>query len=273
MSSTRTEDGAWEHSLHQSDIAEFDLCGERGRRSYLGITPRTDTDSTILGTAVHAAAAHGMVEKRDHQVPHLSELLGVFDQHLAEALAEPFEWKKYQQPHELYEIGHVQVEAWLRKVEPTVRPMFIEEERRRLIHTDDERTVWLEGTADVVDDLGRVRDWKTGEAKYVPWEKQRYAIQPTVYSYLYQWEYAPPWEFEFVLLRPTGKVDRVTVTRTPGDHAWLKRKTLALVTAIEAELPQWPLNDTGWWCSEKWCGAFADCKGAHVDAGWTKASL
>ena len=268
MSSTRTEDGRWVHSLHQSDIGEFDMCGERGRRSYLDITPRTSTDSTINGTAVHAAAEHGLIEKRDHQVPHLSELLGVYDANLAELLAEPFEWKKYQQPSDLYEIGHTQVEAWWRKVEPRVDPHLIEENASRLIHSDDERDVYLEGTLDCADMDGRIWDWKTGEARYVPWEKQRWAIQPTVYTYLYSWSHEPPWHFRFTLLRPNGTVEFCDVTRMPGDHAWLREKVLALAIAIEAELPSWPLNDTGWWCSEKWCAAWDECKGAQVHDHW-----
>jgi hypothetical protein len=79
-----------------------------------------------------------------------------------------------------------------------------------------------------------------------------------------------PYRFNFVLLRPNGKVEWVPVHRGQADFAWLLKKVLHLAYLQECELEEWPLNDQGWWCSPKWCGKWDQCKGAIVKTGWDR---
>lgn len=220
------------------------------------------TDSTVNGTAVHAAAEHGLNEKLDGRTTSLDELIGVYDRELTALLTEPMKWTKYKNAGAIQKDGRKQVGAWLDEVEPQVQPALVEPFMARTIVADAERSISMEGTPDCIDADGVVWDWKTGTRQYREWEYQRQAIQPTVYSFLAQWHLPPPWRFRYAILRPNGTVDYCSVTRSPSDHRWLMQKVINLAITLEAELPAWPVNDQGWWCSEKWCPAWSTCKGA-----------
>ena len=118
--------------------------------------------------------------------------------------------------------------------------------------------VELTGTIDCVDEGGFVWDWKTAARSYAAtaWEYQRWAIQPTVYCFATDLNL-----FQYGVLVHNGDAEIVTVERDVPHFQFLAHQIDRIVDLIEADLPHWPLNDQGWWCSERWCAAWADCKG------------
>ncbi len=258
-------DGRWYHTFHQSGLAEVDMCPERGRAGLAAELPREENDAMVLGTCVHSAIEYMLDDDAD-----LIEGLRVFENEL-DTYPE-FEHVKWTNRHAMFDVGHTMLDTWDREVRPRLgEAHLIEWEFSYPIVEDDERVITLAGTADFIDATGHIIDWKTGEAKYQQWEKQRWAIQPTVYTWalnqLYP-EMKAPFSFQFCLLRPSGKVDWCEVHRSQADFAWLRKKVLHLARTVEAELDEWPLNDTGWWCSSKWCAKWDQCKGSIVKAGW-----
>lgn len=129
-------------------------------------------------------------------------------------------------------------------------------------------TMYWEGTADAADVPNCVIDWKTTGRKYQRWEKQRWAVQPTVYAEAarqYGWVNNDIVDFKFVVFEKslsTSAPEVVTVTRGPGHTAWLTRM---LWRAYDLrQVAEWPLNDAHALCSQKWCPVWDKCKGLHV---------
>jgi hypothetical protein len=132
---------------------------------------------------------------------------------------------------------------------------------------------------DVIKGHRRIWDWKTSGQEYKLWEKQRWAVQPTVYT----WAAAQnglllpdgfgDYTFEYKVLKRSAKPSKFMtyrVTRTIRSWAWLERvvqnvATLFVTMGIEDE---WPLNDHSALCSPKWCPFWDQCKGQYVDGSW-----
>ena len=255
------------HNFHQSDLSDVDFCPERGRRRLQEGMESEPTDSTVKGTAVHAAAEYGLFEKRDAAYgPELKDLEMVFEHELLKLCEVGFKWTKYKAADDLLKAGRKAVAAWHREVMPQVEPDVIEAVYSRPIVVDDERIIVMEGSPDCVDTSGVCWDWKTGSRQYREWEYQKQAIQPTVYSFLAQFDKPLPWHFRYAIMRDNGTVDYCNVTRNEADHRWLREKVLNLAITLEAGLPRWPVNDQGWWCSEKWCPAWRTCKGQALSS-------
>lgn len=168
------------------------------------------------------------------------------------------------------------VHKWDTHVAPLVgEPLAVEHhfdiEWHRYFHPRfGEVVIHLTGTIDCVAKT-QVWDWKTSGSKYKQWEKQRTAVQPTVYG----WAAAQlgfldmPVDFTFaVLLRGSEDHQLVPVHRTERHMAWLFRLVqplidLGLTAEFGTDTP-WPLNDTHFLCSEKWCPWWSICKGADL---------
>jgi hypothetical protein len=66
----------------------------------------------------------------------------------------------------------------------------------------------------------------------------------------------------YVMYGAQGEVSSMTIERGPQDFEFLRRKVEAASRLVEQSgLKVWPLNDAGWWCSEKWAPCWSVCKG------------
>ena len=139
------------------------------------------------------------------------------------------------------------------------------------LYSNEHRDVFLSGTAALLDlskDTPHVIHWKTsGGGPYREWEHKRWAIQPTVYTFAASYETGITDDptFEYVVMHPKG-VQRLPVVRTPQHWDWLAQKCDAVAKIIEAELDEWPKNDSHALCAPTWCGFWSSCKGASLGA-------
>lgn len=251
-----------EHTFHQSDFNTFFKCPEQLRLKLAGELPRRTSDAAYVGTAMHDAIevvlrggsrtdGHDRIAERWLNPPDDLEMVQV--KNLATAQAQ----------------SHRCFDAWVEHVHPQLTvPVWIEERFKVLLHEDDERTIWLGGTVDYVDEVLGLWDWKTAGRAYEGWEVDRFHIQPTVYSYAWATitlDYEPhDWTYAVMVKGSQPKVQFVRTQRHGGHWTWLRKQAIAMARLIEADLPQWPLHDQGWWCSAKWCPVWSQCKGAHV---------
>jgi hypothetical protein len=141
----------------------------------------------------------------------------------------------------------------------------------------DGRTVGIKGTIDFVPQVNELWDWKTAGSPFREKEKQRYAIQPTIYSLAAVMgalpndvEYSYPMDFHYGVAvrgarKATAQLVSVTRTQAHADFAIERLKTyvdMALNFTLERS---WPRTDeSNWLCSSTWCPWWVLCKGAHA---------
>lgn len=270
-----TEDGRRLWVFSQSRLKQVDVCPERGRRALLDLMPDFPTDSTAMGHAVHevielclADIIEGMGPWRLDDMTQCATAL--FDEEMADPSAQ---WVKFKRASSLHEKIATCLSTWYRLVLPTLDPLAVEVNFGPLtIHEDDERVIQVQGQIDYVDKAAGLADWKTAGREWEEWEHQRWDIQPTLYT-LGQYQccadtenHPHPWTWH--VLNTDGSYQKITTTRSHADWAWLKHRCLVIAKQLEAELPEWLKNDTTALCSPKWCGAWAECKGAFVGLDW-----
>lgn len=280
-----------EHTFRQSTLGDLDICAERGRLTLTGNMPHDNKDASSVGTAVHSGIEYGLHEIKDGRAcPQVGELVSVAHRHWEELQEAPnFQRVKYKRAGSAEEFIRNAVTVWHTHVMPHMRPIAIEHSFNDvLLYEDDERTIYLSGTIDLVDERWGCVDWKTSgdERRYAEgfggqaWEKKRWAIQPTVYTYaaahlgLIPEARMHPFTY-FVFVRQAqnqASLQELRVERHAGDWEWLKQKTLGLALLWEADLPEWPKNDNHALCSETWCPAWSQCKGSNYAQGWPKPS-
>jgi hypothetical protein len=241
------------YRFRQSWLNGFAHCPEQARRELMGEVERTETDSMVLGTAVHAAIEYKLDHLLHGEMVH-SEPYDI----IAHTLQELDGWKKTRYtPERVRELADEAYAKWERDILPQVRPAQVEY-TFEVPFTHTSADVVLTGTIDCVDEGGFVWDWKTAARPYSSsaWEYQRWAIQPTVYCYAMDLT-----DFRYAVLVHGGDAEVLPIVRDDGHFQFLGHQIDRIVDLIEADLPHWPLNDQGWWCSERWCAAWADCKG------------
>jgi len=272
-----------EHRFRQSWLGTLEKCPEMARHEHAGTMPRIESDATAVGTAFHEAVEAALSSWQTQGAP-LRELDAIEIGQLAfDGLLDQIRWQKYNENSARKYIATA-VSAWYRETLPQLGgPVAMEHSFDEVFHEDDERVIRLTGTIDYLDSKVGLVDWKTGSRKYELWEKQRWAIQPTVYTWAWHGAGSNPLvgEQREALIEPTdrftftyfvhfrdGGVQRLEVMRTQADWSWLREKCIAVAQQIEAGLDSWPRNDAGWWCSARWCPIFAagECKGAHLGA-------
>jgi len=253
-----------EHTFRQSELGTWMMCPEQLRLSRADMLPRRETEATAVGTSVHAGieavlkgeATHetGMdvaLETWDSMIPNIDRWVRVSPEQCAVHVANCYS-------------------SWADTVLPGLPEIvMVEQHFKVLLSETAERRIWLSGTVDAVDADGTVWDWKTAGRAYEPWEADRFKIQPTVYTYAAKHAWGiDNHEFAYaVMVKKAQPVQAqvLRVQRNQGHWEWLNRQATSLAVAIEAELPVWQLNDQGWHCSPRWCGAWETCKGELVE--------
>lgn len=261
-------DGRWSHRFRQSGIKTSTICLERARREWTGTMPEIETDAACVGTACHAVFEANMLAYRDSGEHYDQDTcMEMFEREYALLEQSPnFQYVKYK-PDEARAFGRACVRHWYQEVRETLDPLHCELNFDVPLHEDDERVISLSGTIDLVDRRDGLLDYKTsGAGKYQEWQYERWAIQPTAYTYaahkLGLDEYANT--FGYIVLSKSG-VQRFSVERNAGHWDWMRNQCVSLAHLIEAGLTKWPTNDTHALCSAKWCPAWLDCKGLHLN--------
>ena len=291
-----TDDG--DLVLHQSDIGHFMTCPEQFRVEN-GIVPggvfeknvdlRVETDAATIGTVFHATVEHELTGNRFQRV---SDAERWAKQHMGNLV---FEYMTNGTEYRTESFGDDPTKA-LATLAKLVNRWFYSQERKYWLalvadHPGSIEVEWsftvpfienrtgrypnilLAGTADILDTYNhRLVDWKTSSRDYQRWEKQRWGIQPTVYTYAAAQQglldrHQEGYQFDFVVWNHKANTDepqKVTVWRDAGQHAWLVQMVSNMVDMIESELAVWPLRDDHALCGPKWCGNWSNCKGMYV---------
>jgi hypothetical protein len=127
--------------------------------------------------------------------------------------------------------------------------------------------VHLEGTMDYIDPDGNIWDWKTAKRIYNQKEKQKSAIQPTVYTTAARnlgLAENPTFTYGVMVRQETPKSQIMSVTRSAEHTRWLQHYVKgAVTTALKSGYKdEWLMNDSSPLCSSQWCSYWSVCKGA-----------
>ena len=306
--------GKWVHTLRQSGIGEFMICPERFRRGLASDFVSLDTDASAVGTAVHLTIEDAIdLMMSDDVVLGADDMEGLFDHNwsmlqthvknpegewVTRSVANPMEWVK-RTPEAAALFGQRCVRRFADHTLPTLEPIATEIPFGPLpLYEDHQRLIQVKGSIDYFDAKLGVIDWKSAGRKYAPWEKERWAIQPTVYMYAVRHMISGLWggddqvrslphlagwqhqhslldmaddEFTFIVYDDNGlkggPPQHVTVQRGREWDDWLRTQALSMVKLLETDLDQYPMNDQHALCSASWCDHWATCKGTTVDIG------
>lgn len=279
-------DGRLIHTYRQSTLGELDVCPERGRLTLTGAMPRIETDAAALGTGMHLGFEEALIARDAGDYMTIAEIADVMTAEYQRIKALPnFEAAKGYRDDTVAR-KHLQIAThWFHTYYASLEPLAMELPFNGLaVHEDEHRVILINGTIDLIDKHLGACDWKsTGhDDAYLPgfggkaWEKQRWAVQPTVYSLaleLLGWVVPPTFTYlVYVISGSQVQHQTLPVDRHSGDHAWLVDRLVAYSVMVEAELGVWPKQDNHALCSEAWCPAWDQCKGRHYVGGWPKVN-
>lgn len=260
-------------SVRQSWLNDAMLCPERARLKVNLPDWDSPSDATTLGTAVHTAIEH--VLNYEASPNDMAFIMAEDIKQMSET--KPFKWTSMKTIDQMIDYGVHMTEAWARDIYPEVErggeversfTVFLNE----FEHTDGKPVkVFLNGTMDYVTPSGVVWDWKTSARKYSQAEKQKMAIQASVYAYAVKNLFlAPDWPVQFkygVMTRSTNSVGQIVpIVRTEAHGEWLRSQVTNIVrNGMRAGFEDpWLANDQNYLCSQRWCPFWSICKGAHL---------
>lgn len=273
--------------IRQSWLNTFIADPERARLGMLYPELDRDTDVASLGTGVHAALEQHLLGNLD-----VADMVAYAQHVAAETIADDtITWIDLTPETYIDHAGFL-TQAWINDLSHLVprggQPeVHFEFDTGRTVTDPDGTTwqVWFEGTIDYIPpdpSTDGVWDWKTAGRSYQQWERQRWALQPSVYALAVVTEIMDdvslPLDFHYgVMCRndrrdngtvyaSLGKGQQVTIRRFPSHGDWVVKQAVAaaeFVLHYGANRP-WPRNDQSALCSEKWCPYWSKCKGSHV---------
>jgi PD-(D/E)XK nuclease superfamily len=249
-------------------------CNERGRLAL--VKPEFDTatgDTALIGTAAHAAIAE-VLDNNDGITDDIGQI--AHDVALKLCAENEVKWTKWTLPAQLAEHARRCAEAWGREIYPHVASGGLAEIDFCVpLFESRGRTVGIKGTIDYAAPDGTLYDWKTSSKKYNQREKQKAAIQPTVYAVaamhgaLGELPYEYPIRFHYgVMVRgeSAATTQVVDVMRSHAHEAWLFDHLSTYVDLADAlgVLRPWPRNEDHYLCNSTWCPWWSICKGARL---------
>ena len=264
-------------TFRQSDLDTYATCPERARVKWFEAGPDGATDATATGSALHYPIEVNLQRRKvGGDALTTTEMIDI-----AKAEYERIEReegiryvKEDKRSAMLYlEMG---IPAWRREIEPHIAigpDLHIEEHFDVHLMKWGEWEIRLAGTPDCVDRY-HPWDWKTAAQGYKQWEKQRWAIQPTVYAHAavtlgwLKW----PVKFKYGVIEKfkTKEVASIVTVMRDAEHVdWLCQQinSILVLWAKLGERGPWPLVDAHALCSEKWCTNWSNCKGKIIPAG------
>lgn len=262
--------------LRQSWLDTATTCPERGRLAM--VKPEWDeitSDSALCGTAAHYA-----IEQVVRKQP--TDMIGEYAHTFVMNYADPVKFTAYHSLAEVAEAAASCAEAWRdelmhkfpidgAKSEVTFKlPWF---------RHSSGRNVGITGTVDLVPNIPLLVDWKTSGRPYKQWEKQRFAVQPTIYALaavkgglqsdvVFEW----PVRFQYgIMLRAGARKPATTqiveVFRTEAHVQWVKHRANQMIDMAFSfgTDKHWPMvDDKNFLCSKKWCPWWSCCRGAFI---------
>lgn len=289
------DDGRYIHTFRQSWVNTYMDCPERARREAYGLTVRTENDAACVGTAFHAAVEFAVNMFGDDGIQmDATEMVAEFDYQWTKLGLEldkagtPIQFVKRSELS-ARKYGHRMAERFATYTLPILQPWATEVPFGPIIvYQDEQRVIQITGSVDYIDKVLGIIDWKSAGREYVAWEKKRWAIQPTFYvpGMNERWvtDMVSPFDgssydgprntFTYAVypdrLNPP-EPQMLKVERGGEWDYWLVDQLKPIAEQLEATelhfLSEWPKRDQHALCSAKWCPAWSDCKGKHVNIG------
>ena len=257
--------------VRQSWLKDMLLCPERSRLSVVKSEFKTNNDSAVIGTAVHAGIEAVLTKKCS-----LSEVdefsLQAFKVFEAEGIkhtnVDPSSWHSH-----VVNLSN----AWARDIYPKV-PQGGSSEVKFSVPTGsyvNDYELWFEGTMDYLHEDG-IWDWKTAARKYSLSEKQSQDVQSSIYTFagtkLGVLNDCSSFNFGVMIRERDAYGQIITVNRTKAHTDFVIKQAMSAVaygfamtngTGIPTD-NRWLINDQHYLCSERWCPWWSVCKGAHI---------
>ena len=276
-------------SFRQSWLGNAENCPENGRRQLNEPDNDRTTSDAFIGTAAHYG-----IEK---VVEGLCAPEDIGDAVLESYRTDPeareivFTRPKTHQADiaECIDLSTRCAEAWVRDIMPHAP---LEGARTEVKFDVDlfeyhDRRVSIKGTCDLVPAEGPLWDWKTAGGSYRQKEKQKWALQPTVYAVadafggFGRFNERMPAEFVYgvmIKLKKQCRGEMLTVQRTANHQALLFQTLKDWIDMYEGmgiDGASWPKHmDGNYLCSGMWCPFYSTCRGEHITNdddlyGWT----
>lgn len=258
------------HVFHQSWLNSFLTCPEMGRKQARKELAYAPTDATAKGHAVH-----GAIESVLTDLTQPDEAVSIAFKLFREEAAQPgFRYVKVKTENTC--LSHIEgaFQSWWDYVYPKLgAALWVERRFHFPIYEDDERIIYLAGTADYAE-RGRIDDWKVtqNKDKYSEsfggdgWEQKRWSLQASAYSLAYfdQYGYIP--EFRYVALDVYGREPQLlSFTRSGEQLDFFVDQCVTIAQQLERGNDyRYVLNDQHALCSAKWCPNWDNCKGAYL---------
>ena len=259
--------------FRQSWLDTANRCNERGRLALvLPEWNEATNDLALIGTASHWAIQTCLTD--DLNLNAIQRL--AYDRAIEMCGEVEVRWTKHDQPEHLATHARRCVTAWYHEIRPRVEPGGkCEQEFSILLGEHGGHRFGITGTVDYVTPT-RVWDWKTSARKFQQREKQRTAIQPTVYAvaatrgafgFPFEW----PVTFTYgVMVRgndvATSQI--IDVRRSHAHEGWLLDVIKSYIDLADGLGVQrhWPRDEDHYLCNETWCPWWSVCKGARLSS-------
>ena len=257
-------------SFRQSWLDTAMRCPEEGRLAMVKDWDQT-SDEAFIGTATHAgieyvinggsvAEGRGMVAAEYSTNPEAQDLVFTKRTSIAECV----------------DLSVKCFDAFANELLPTLPAGRAEVGFKVPLFEYKGWNISAEGTIDFVPDEGNyLMDWKTAGSKYQQKAKQKWAIQPTIYTTAAVLgalgrEFTFPMDFHYGIAIKTQRpyIQRVHVQRTEAHMRWAVHRIKSLVdlyinAGVESSWPQ--IDEGNYLCSPKWCSYYSICRGAFID--------
>lgn len=243
------------YTLSQSWLNTLQNCPEQARRELVGDIDYSDTDATVIGSAVHQYIETYFRGDSNHAFEDAIEYVDAHWEHCTKVKVKTKETA-------IKRVGQF-INEWMIYVLPALdTPMFVEYSFKLDVYATADYRIEVAGTVDFVDKNG-VWDWKTTSSRI----RDRYGdrevgkkIQPVPYLKATGCDY-----FHYAVLSTRESPAIITTTRDNGHWDWFVQRCRSAVTMIRADLPVWPYNDSTPLCSSNWCPVYDSCKGAYCE--------
>lgn len=250
--------------VRQSWLGDMAICPERARLGQVKPEFRTGSDATIIGTAVHA----GIEQVLRGEAVAFEDMLQFVNNEYETLQDTNYTVTNIEQdkiPNYLEAMSLAFYNGILPNVKLGGEAEFFF--RAPLNVNVEGYDIVLEGTMDYVDPDGNIWDWKTAKRVYNQKEKQKSAIQPTVYTTAVRnlgMADNPTFNYGVMVRQETPKSQILEVTRSAEHTKWLQHYVKgAVTTALKSGYQnEWLMNDSSALCSSQWCSYWSVCKGA-----------
>lgn len=275
-------------SFRQSWLGTAENCAEKARLDFLHPEREQCSDEAFIGTAAHAGI-EAVIEGRCTTAD-IGDAVREEYRTNSEAKTIYFARPKTHQSTigECVDLSIRCAEAWVRDIMPHA-PL---EGARAEVPFDVDlfehrgRRVSIKGTVDLVPATAPLWDWKTSGSNYRQKDKQRWAVQPSVYLLadvmggLGRTHVTAPATMTYgvmVKLKKECRGQMITVQRDRGHFAQLEKTMRGWVDLLDTAgwETSWPMTQDGnWLCSRTWCPHFSECRGKYITSdmdlyGWT----